>query len=130
MKRIISQLLVIPSFLVATSAFAAPDYLITHNKTNVESNAYVGGVPSPHPTHANSDGKVAWLAVQLACFKNTDSKQQCKAMIKMATNTSNPVELGVVSVNLQTGDINPKQLSKNGYTLTVNGPGEATVEQN
>jgi hypothetical protein len=47
----------------------------------------------------------------------------------MATNTPNPVELGWVSMNLVTGDISPKFLSANGYTLEVNGPGETTISE-
>ncbi len=45
--------------LVAAPSLAAPKHMITHNKTDFESNAYVDGViPSQHPTRAHSDGRV------------------------------------------------------------------------
>ena len=47
----------------------------------------------------------------------------------MDTNTGNPIEIGIVSLDLTTGDISPKQISANGYTMTVNGPGESTLSK-
>lgn len=113
--------------LTAVSAFAEPGYLITHNNTDVESNAYVGGsTPSPYPTPAHNSRQIPWGLVRLACWGNT-TNGRCPAKIMMATNTNNPVELGWVSMELESGDISPKKVSGNGYTLVVNGPGEATV---
>ena len=115
--------------LVTVTAMATPPkYLITHNNTDVESNAYIAGsIASQHPTKAHSENKVFWTAVKLACFGHTvDNK--CSALIKMATNTANPIEIGVLSLDLNTGDITPKQLSANGYTITANDqPGETTI---
>ncbi|QMT59939.1 hypothetical protein [Legionella sp. PC997] len=110
----------------ALTAFASPTYLTTHNNTTEESNAYIAGVPSAYPTPANSTQRVYWNLVKLACYGHTTGRQ-CSAVIKMATNTSNPIEVGEVHMDLDTGDITPKFLSKNGYTLTVNGLGEATI---
>ncbi len=45
----------------------------------------------------------------------------------MATNTANPIELGSVVMNLDTGEIVPNELHANGYALYVNGPGETTL---
>ncbi|KTD73633.1 hypothetical protein [Legionella tucsonensis] len=115
--------------LSAVTAFASPVYLITHNNTPVESNAYIAGVPSPYPTAANSTQKVYWNLVKLACYGHTTGKQ-CTAIIKMATNTANPIEVGELRMDLETGDITPKYLSRNGYTLFVNGLGEATITKN
>ncbi len=110
--------------------FAAPSYLITHNHTDVESNAYIDGtLASPYPTKAHADNSVNWLAVRMACIGRT-TNNKCKALIKMATNTSNPVILGWLEMDLSTGDITPKQVQGNGYTLTVNdNPGEVTLSQ-
>ncbi|KTC86435.1 hypothetical protein [Legionella brunensis] len=116
--------------LATTTALASPAYLVTHNKTNVESNAYVAGVAAPHPTAPNSDGKVSWLVVRMACYGHVDKSGRCHAVIKMATNTDKPIELGTVSMDVENGDIQPKQVTGNGYTLTVNGPGEATLTKN
>ncbi|KTD16526.1 hypothetical protein [Legionella jordanis] len=130
MKHLFKSLAAAALAFAASATFASPAYLITHNKTNVESNAYVAGVPSPHPTRANADGKVSWLAVRLACNGHVNKEGRCAAVIKMATDTASPVDLGTVSVHVDTGDIIPKQISGNGYTLTVNGPGEATLTKN
>lgn len=116
--------------LSASVAMAAPAYLLTHNKTDVESNAYVANkIPSNHPTAANSDGKVSWMMVKIACYLYaTDGK--CPAMIKMATNTAHPIDLGMLTLDLNTGDITPKTLTANGYTFTANGPAEGTLTKN
>lgn len=127
MNNVLKTLAAAVVSLSTTAALAAPKFLITHNQTNVESNAYVAGtIPSQHPTKANRDGKVSWIEVRMACFGH-DSGGKCSALIKMATNTPNPVNLGTVSVDLNSGDISPKVLHANGYTLTVNGPGETTL---
>ena len=64
--------------------------------------------------------------VRLACYKHT-TDGKCAALIKMATNTGNPIHVGYVYMDLNTGDITPKSLSANGYTITVNGSGEASI---
>ena len=68
----------------------------------------------------------------MACFGHTvDGK--CPALIKMGTGPNdggNPVELGTVTLDLNTGIITPSQISANGYTVTVNGPGETTLSKN
>jgi hypothetical protein len=115
--------------LSAVTSFAAPAYLITHNNTSEESNAFIAGAPSIYPTPANSTKQVYWNLVKIACYGHTSGKT-CPAVIKMATNTANPIELGTVSMNLDTGDISPKVFSSNGYTFIVNGPGEATIVKN
>lgn len=113
--------------LSAASALAVPTYLTTHNNTDVESNAYVAGtIPSPYPTKAHSTHQVFWNMVRFACYGHT-SGGNCIALIKMATDTAKPVDVGYVSMNLDTGAITPQKVSGNGYTLTVNGPGEATI---
>jgi L-serine deaminase len=111
----------------ATAIAAAPKQLITHNTTDLESNAFIDGtIPSTHPTKAHSDGKVFWTAVKMACFGHIIGGK-CSAVIKMATNTAAPVVVGMVSMDLETGEITPKQVSGNGYKITVNGPGETTL---
>jgi hypothetical protein len=110
--------------LTSSMAMAAPSLLITHNLTGVESNAYiVGTIPSQHPTKAYTDNKVPWAAVRLACVGHNP----CWAMIKMATDTGNPVELGKVTIDVTTGMITPSSLTANGYTMIVNGPAETTL---
>lgn len=117
--------------LSAASALAvSPTYLTTHNNTNEESNAYIAGsIPSPYPTGAHSSRQVYWNMVRLACYGHT-TDGNCSALIKMATNTSHPIELGYVSMNLDSGKITPEQFTAKGYTFIVNGPGEATINKN
>lgn len=116
--------------LSATVVMSSPTYLITHNRTNVESNAYVAGsIPSPVPTAAGKDGAVHWALVRMSCYGHTVNGR-CPALIKMATNTPYPINLGMVTMDIESGDIAPKQISANGYTFTVNGPGEVTLTTN
>lgn len=116
--------------LATTVAFATPPkQLITHNTTSVESNAYVAGtIPSQHPTRPYSNTSTPWAAVKMACFGHV-TNGKCWALVKMATNTDTPIELGIVSIEMDTGIITPSQLSANGYTLTVNAPGETTLSE-
>lgn len=115
--------------LAAATALAAPAYLTTHNNTDVESNAYVAGtIPSPYPTNAKSTRQVYWNMVRMACYGHSSSGK-CAALIKVATNTANPIDIGTVTMDLETGDISPKQISNNGYTLVINGPGEASINK-
>jgi hypothetical protein len=116
--------------LSAATTFAMPASLITHNNTDVESNAYIAGfIPSPYPTAAHDTRSVAWNMVRLACFGHT-TNDICQALIKVATNTDKPVELGYLSMNIKSGDITPTVLSSQGYTITVNRPGETTITKN
>lgn len=106
----------------------APMYMVTHNQTDVQSNAYIDGtIPSPYPTQPKSDKKVLWTMVRFACIGHTDSNNTCKALVKIATNTDHPIDLGTMSMDLESGDITPKHLAAQGYNLTVNGPGEVTL---
>jgi hypothetical protein len=129
MNRILKQLITLAFALFSITASAAPKHLVTHNMTNVESNAFVAGsIPSQHPTKAHSDGRVYWTAVKMACFGHTvDGK--CQALIKMATNTPSPITVGTVTLDLNSGEITPSQISANGFTVIVNGPGETTLLQ-
>jgi hypothetical protein len=113
--------------LIAAASFAAPKQLVTHNQTDYESNAFVAGtIPSQHPTKAHSDGKVFWAAVRVACIGHVVNGK-CPALIRVATNTDNPIDLGSVELNLDTGEITPSTLHSNGFTMIVNGPGESTL---
>ncbi len=108
---------------------AAPKQLITHNHTNVESNAFINGtIASRHPTKAYSDNKVFWASVKLACYGHI-TNNQCQALVKMASDTATPIDLGWLTVDLVTGDITPKYVAGNGYHLIVDGPGETSLYQ-
>ncbi|AHE66612.1 hypothetical protein [Legionella oakridgensis] len=115
--------------LTTMAVFAVPSQLKTHNDTDFQSNAYVGpslDIASPHPTKAHSTNSVFWGVVQVICGKRTGT---CNALIKMKTDTASPVTIGQVTLNLDTGDITPKSLTANGFTITVIGPGETRITQ-
>jgi hypothetical protein len=124
-KLVITALLAQSTLTWATP----PPVLITHNLTDVESNAYVGGtVASHHPTKAHADSKVSWTEVRLACFGRTVNGK-CSALIKMKTNTAEPIEIGTVALDLITGEITPSYIQANGYTISVTGLAETTITQ-
>lgn len=133
MNRLLKNAAAILLSMTAANVFAAPPrLLITHNTTDVESNAYIAGtIPSRHPTKAHSDSRVSWSEVRIACFGHLINGQ-CPAMVKMATgpNDGEAVDIGIVSVDLNTGMITPSTISGNGYTLIVNAPGETTLIKN
>lgn len=129
MKLIPKSVAALALSLSAAATFAMPSHLITHNNTNEESNALIAGtIPSPYPTAPHTTRKVHWNLVRLACYGHT-TNGKCSALIKMATNTPNPIEIGYVYMDLASGDIEPKQFSAKGYKFIVNGPGEATIEK-
>lgn len=130
MKLKLKSLSAIALSLVAGTALAVPAYLTTHNNTDLESNAYVAGtIPSPYATPAHSTRHIYWNMVRMACYGHT-TNGKCSALIKIATNTANPIAIGTVTMDLESGDITPKQISNQGYTVIINGPGEATITKN
>lgn len=128
MKPITRTCITLALGLASSLALAIPPkQLITHNTTDLDSNAFVAGtIPSQHPTRAHSDGKVLWAAVRMACFGHVVNGK-CPALIKVGTNTANPIELGMLSMDLTTGAITPSELHSNGYAMIVNGPAETTL---
>ncbi|TAL62671.1 MAG: hypothetical protein EPN84_06120 [Legionella sp.] len=127
MNVILKSFTAIALSLSAATALAAPVYLTTHNNTDEESNAFVAGtIPSPYPTAPHSTRQVYWNMVKIACYGHS-TNGKCSALIKMKTNTPNPVEVGSLTMDLATGDITPKTLTANGYTVTVNGIAEASI---
>ncbi len=130
MTKLLNTLTATALAFTVTTVLASPQKLITHNNTAVESNAFVAGViPSTHPTKPYSEGKVSWTEVRMACFGHVVNGR-CAALIKMDTGSAHPVDIGYLSMDLNTGDITPAQLSANGYTISVNGPGETTITKN
>ena len=127
MKLMLRSLSAITLSLSSIVVFAIPPaHLITHNKTEHESNAYIENAPSPYPTRAGKTNKVLWNLVRMACYGHTKGNK-CSAVIKMASNTKHPIVLGTVTMDLDSGDITPKILSANGYTATVTSLGTTVI---
>ena len=115
------------TFIVTTSsvALAAPSELVVENKTDYQARAYVNGM-SKNPAEAHSSMSLSWWALKLVCAFQTD----CKATVKMKTDTSNPVSLGDVSINLDSGIIDTSKLSHaEGFNVSYVAPGHAVVTQ-
>lgn len=129
MNLVLKSLSAITLSLCAAAAFSQPEFLTTHNNTEFESNAYVSGyIPSPYPTSAHSTREIRWNMVRMACFGHT-TDNKCPALVILGPNTATPIELGYLTLDLNTGEITPKQLSNKGYTITVNGLGESTINK-
>ncbi len=64
-----------------------------------------------------------WAAVRLVCVGHNP----CWAVVKMETNTTHPVDIGTVTIDLDNGNITPSVITGNGYKLFVNKPGEVTI---
>lgn len=120
---------------LSSQVIAAPQYMISENKTHAQSNSYIAGkFPSPYPTNPGQTKKLLWPLVKLACFGNTQTDpttqhEICTAEIHMETDKPNHKILGSMNMDLDTGDITPKTLSAHGYTLTVKGPGHVVITE-
>lgn len=128
MNRLTRYAAIVSFSIITGVVFASPRNLIMHNHTDLESNAFINGIASPCPTAPHQEvNSVPWAIVKMAC-KSTTGK--CIATIKMATNTSTPFVLGVVELNLATGQVVPDTISANGYTMTAKPyvPGTLDVE--
>jgi len=116
----LKKLLMVGSLtLLASPLFAAPSNMTTHNKTSHESNAYIGGFPSPYPVAAHKDRSISWSLVKVACFFKTE----CSAEVFMETETKQTVSICIMTMNTITGLITPLSLDTDTYHLIVNGPG-------
>ena len=125
MNRLLKTFTAAALVFTATNVLASPQKLITHNLTNFDSNAFVAGsIPSRHPTKAHSEGKVSWTEVRMACFGHLVGNK-CSADIYMYMPTQ--ILIGTVAMDVDSGEITPGQLHANGFTVTVNGPGETTI---
>ncbi|STX52419.1 Uncharacterised protein [Legionella busanensis] len=122
---ILSATILITSLFTA-DLLAAPKAMITHNLTDTTTNAYVDGRAAPQPAWPNETTKVSWTIVKAGC---RDHREEgiCPAMIKMDIDSSSPIVVGTLYIDLETGVITPAKISANGFTVEVNAPGEITV---
>lgn len=129
MNQLTKYLAAISLNLVAAAAsFAAPAMLEITNNTDAESNAYIAGHASPKPSKPYSVNSVPWAIVKMACVGHTVNGQ-CAAVIKMETDTANPVEIGTVEMNVTTGEISPSTIQAHGYVLTVTGIAKGVINR-
>lgn len=116
--------------LGTTLALASPRSLITHNRTSFQSNAFTDGtIPSAYPTPKGQDGSVLWMLVRLACIGHT-TNGQCSAVVKVATDTANPVDVAKLSMNLESGVITLLESYTTAYRVIIHSnPGEVTIAE-
>ena len=128
MKKLISTVLSTALITASTLTFAAPPrYLLTNNMTEYTAGAYVNGtVPPQHPTAPHTKGKVYWGLINISCHAYVVNGK-CPALVKLGHNNEYPIEVGYVYLDMNTGEITPKVINHNGFTITVNGPGETTI---
>ena len=127
MRRLLISCVAASLSIVAQMSWASPKQLITHNLTDLDVNALVAGtIPSPYPTKAHSDGKVNWAQVRITCVGHTVDNW-CPALVRIGHNTPNPIDIGTVEINLNSGVIRPNELQAHGYRMIVNGVAESTI---
>lgn len=123
MKSIFKILSAITISVTSVTALATPTHYITHNNTEWETNVVVKGVESPFPTLPYSTRKVAWRMVRFGC----GITPVCAAVIKVATETSDPIEIGTLYMDMESGEITPQQISAHGYTAKIKGIAEVII---
>ncbi|ARG99673.1 hypothetical protein [Legionella micdadei] len=127
MNRMLKGLVVTALGLSTTVALANPTNLVIRNTTKVEMNEYIDGIIPAIPTPPESKGTVPWNLIRMACYGYTVNNK-CSALIKLATDTNRPFNLGTITIDIETGEISPKSITgPKGYKFTVTGAGEATL---
>ncbi|USQ15393.1 hypothetical protein J2N86_14175 (plasmid) [Legionella lytica] len=119
------SILTIALSITTVTALATPTHYITHNDTQWETNVVVKGVESPFPTLPYSTRKVAWRMVRLGC----GITPVCAAVIMVATDTAEPIEVGTLYMDMESGELTPKRISAHGYTAQVKDIAEVMITQ-
>ena len=101
-----------------------PKSFTTKNYTKYYSNVKIKNTWTPFPTPPGNPQdpavrSVPWLGLKLLCHR----AEFCTAELWMKTNTDNPVYIGEGVMNVNTGEITPKELVSNGFKLTSPEPG-------
>ena len=131
MSRFIKFISTAAIALTATAAFAAPEYLITANHTNLNGRpgavayAYLyGKLPPSHPIMPGETYPLPWSKINFLC----SNRPTCPATIRMGGNSSDTgIEIAQMVLNVSTGDITPSLSIQNGYKIEVTGPGYIVI---
>ena len=115
---------------ISCLARAEPMYYVTHNRTDFETKTLIASDnPIFFSTPEHSSSKIDWWMLQHRC-ETLLMNHTCKVLLKAETNSNHPVELGVLTIDLKYGEIYPKYLSANGYSVSVIGIGEIHIYKN
>lgn len=130
MKLLTRNTCIVLLSFISNLAFAEPNYYVTHNSTNVGTTiSILEARPYSFYTAPHSSSKVEWWMLQTGCnYYLMNSK--CKVIIKTETNFPNPVDVGILTMDMRTGELSPKYISTNGYTISVIGAGEIHIYKN
>ena len=117
--------------LTATAFADEPTELTTYNNTNAWVSAKISGFPSHDPMTPHSERHRAWWKLRVACYAS-QKDDICTATIILRKNESdeNGSILGDMSINMKSGEITPKQLRNDLYTLRVNDIAKVTITEN
>lgn len=114
-------------FTITSSVFAAPESLVTTNNTNHgKVYAKIGAYKSPEPVLAHQERHREWNNVKFLC---TIQKMPitCTAEILVEHDVTGQFEsLGNMTINLNSGELTPANLSSAHYDMNV--VGNAHVE--
>ena len=127
MYSLFKNLCAITLSVTAATALATPTHYITHNDTDLLTNVIVNGTESPFPTFPHSTRKIAWRMVKLGCGRAPNG--MCAVLIKIRTDTSDPIEIGTLYMDMNSGELTPQSISANGYTVNVLGAAEVAIAQ-
>jgi hypothetical protein len=124
-KSLINVCFALSLGLLSPVVSALPGKFVTKNFTPFESNVKVINFWSTFPTPAGSvnnptERSVPWIGLKLLCGFTA---KQCSADLYMKTDTPNPVFIGRGTLDMTTGEIEPKEMNNNGFIVRVVGPG-------
>jgi hypothetical protein len=114
---------------VASNADAEhPSTFTTKNYTPYRVNIKVGDIWSPFPTppgtaDAPSENAAPWVSLRLLCGLTST---ECHLKFYVKSDTAHPVHIGDSSINMETGELTKKYLTKDGFVLKS--PEAAVVE--
>lgn len=108
--------------------YSAPQVLTTHNQTNYQAIAYVDGkISLPKIAEPLSDSSISWVTVNRLCYGRTVNNK-CPLVIKMKGLSSYSFDLGVIYMDLNSGEITPKQITFNHIQLNAHNTGELSLQ--
>lgn len=127
--RYLKKLVLCGSLLALSgTALASPSYMVTENKTSASVSANIGGQESRDPVKPGETKNRPWFLVKAMC-KIAGQSSSCSADI-VANKNGDKSKLGTMTMNLDSGEISPKQLNNGRYTLNVVGNAHVIITEN
>lgn len=119
--------LLLASLCISSALHAAPPPVFNVvNNLGVATESYIAGQMTSS-TPANSTRSKTWGTIALKCTSHR-LNPICPVTIMLAT--APKTVLGTLNINIISGEISPKVLSSNGYTMTLNEPATIVFTKN